>query len=255
MFSPNKIKTLNDVEKQIYYFTINNEQLIPYMTIREFATEVHSSPPSILRYCRKLGFNGFKQYKQYCKEQIEKSEKLDTSFDIGIMFKEFLVKVDTPIYQEKIYQAVDILTNAQRIFCVGDGASGSIAYYAAMYFTVSGKLATFIDGKLLKAIHQPSPDVYILFCVSGESENMITFINSIKENNGMSIVITNSEYSTLSKLGDFALPYNIYYSQSKKQRVDTYESNLTYQNSIDDLSTQLPVVYLIEILASMINKL
>lgn len=246
MLSNEVLKTFNDLDMEMYNFTINKKQLVPYMTIREFAEGVHASPPSVLRYCKKIGFSGFVQYKEFCKKELEKSEEKVSNNEAGQIFRDFLILVQTPFFQEKLSMIAEILSKSKRIYCVGDGASGSIAYYSALYFTVSGKYASCIDGRLLKAIHQPSDDIYIIFSVSGETDKMISFIQKIKENHGTSIVITNSEYSTLSKMANYVLPYNIYNFKMNQddEMIDRY----------DNLSTQLPAVYLIETLANRIIK-
>jgi DNA-binding MurR/RpiR family transcriptional regulator len=252
MFTPEKIKSFNEVEIEMYHFTINNKKLVPYMTIREFASEVHTSAPSVLRFCRKMGYRGFTEFKMVCKQAFEQENVLNYSNDKATLFNDFLVKVDTQEYQEKLRHAAVMLSKADRIFCAGDGASGSIAYYAAMYFTASGKFANFLDGRFLKAIHQSTNDVYILFSVSGESENMINFIRKINESNGKSIVITNSEYTTMAKLADFILPYHIYNLRNSHQKPCDIEELDREVCLVDDFSTQLPAVYLVETLAKMI---
>lgn len=252
MFTDKEIKSFNEIEMEMYHFTMQNKNLVPYMTIREFAAVVHSSPPSVLRFCRKVGYSGFMEFKKCCKQDLEQSTTMDQEKDSGILLEEFLTRIDTAAYQEKLQCAAVMLAEAERIFCAGNGASGSIAYYAASYFTACGKFANFVDGRFLKSVHRLTADLYILFSVSGESENMINFIQRINENKGKSLVITNSNFSTLAKFADFVLPYNIYYMKDSYKSTTSINEIDKFEHRVDDLSTQLPVVYLIETLAKMI---
>ncbi|WP_182540149.1 hypothetical protein [Fontibacillus panacisegetis] len=46
---------------------------MPYLTIREFAEKVQSSPTSVLRFCKKVGCNGFTEFKVLFWDIFEKS--------------------------------------------------------------------------------------------------------------------------------------------------------------------------------------
>lgn len=252
MFNDKETRAFNEAEIEMYNFTIQNKHLIPYMTIREFSSKVHSSSPSVLRFCRKVGFSGFTEFKLSCKKELEQVNVSTSSDNVSVLFRDFLSRIDAKDYREKLNQAANMLLKADRVFCIGAGASGSIAYYAAMYFTASGKFASFIDSRFTEAVHKPSDDLYVLFSVSGESENMIDFIRSIRDNNGKSLLITNSSYTTLSKLADFVLPYNIYHSKFVHEGEPETNKMGLVTNLLDNLSTQLPVVYIIETLSKMI---
>ncbi|MFD1175171.1 MurR/RpiR family transcriptional regulator [Paenibacillus puldeungensis] len=229
---------LSEHEQKMYHYTICNKPLIPYLTIREFAAEVHASPPSVLRFCHKLGFGGFKEFKHHIQQELDQAGALIGSEDRSQLFMSFLNEFNTTAYQEQIHIAAALLSGADRIYCSGDRASGSIAYYAAMYFVAAGKHASYLDQRCVNAIHQTVKEVYILFSFSGESEAMINFVRKVQESGGTSVIVTNNRSSTLSKLADFTLPYHLFHAKNMS-------------SSVDDFSTQLPVVYLIETLAKM----
>lgn len=239
MFSNDEIASFNETEIEMYKFTINNRDLVPYMTIREFALEVHSSPPSVLRFCRKMNFTGFIEFKKACKQELEQGK--DSVYTNDRIFTDFLTKVNMPAFQEKLEQAAYLLQQSNQIICAGDHVSRSIAYYTSMYFTVSGIFSSFLDSRSMEALDHPPSALYILFSVSGETEKIIDLACKIKKTNGRSLVITNSAFSTLSKLADFVIPYNIYHNIS---RVEDHEQ-------MDLSSTQLPVIYIVETIANM----
>lgn len=57
MFSVEQIKTLNNLELEIYEYVIKNPNKVKYMRIRELALEVHASTSTILRFCQKMGLS------------------------------------------------------------------------------------------------------------------------------------------------------------------------------------------------------
>jgi DNA-binding MurR/RpiR family transcriptional regulator len=72
---------------------------------------------------------------------------------------------------------------------------------------------------------------------------MIDKINWFKTLNAMTIAITNSATSTIAKLSDFSLSYYV--------PIEKRADNL----SVHDVTTQVPVIYLIEKLGKEVYKL
>lgn len=259
MLATRDLKYLNEIEMEIYRYAQNHLHLIPYMTIREFAAQVHSSPPSIMRFCRKLNYQGFAEFKHLCKQELEQAQAPDFSLDDStLLFRNFLAKVHTSSYQEKLKEAASFLGSFDRIICMGDEASGSIAYYAAMYFTASGINALYADKRYIQACRNFANDAYVLISTSGESEQSIDLACKIRKSQGRYMTITSSAYSTLSKLSYCNLPYRNYYeyeNHTLKSMKPTQRDAHQDKGVEEALSTQLPVVFLIETLASMIEAM
>ena len=50
MFKAQQIKELNDSELQVFEFIMNNQLIVPYLTIRELASHSNVSTTTILRF-------------------------------------------------------------------------------------------------------------------------------------------------------------------------------------------------------------
>ena len=59
MFSYEIIRSLNEMETLVYDYIIKNKTKIKYMTVRELADEVNVSTATIMRFCKKCGFDGY----------------------------------------------------------------------------------------------------------------------------------------------------------------------------------------------------
>ena len=59
MFSAEKIKELTPLELSIYSYILENKEKVAYMKIRELAHESHVSTTSILKFCKKIGFESY----------------------------------------------------------------------------------------------------------------------------------------------------------------------------------------------------
>lgn len=54
MFTAQALKSLNELEMLVYQYVMEHRFAVPYMRIRELATETHVST-TVLRFCKKMG--------------------------------------------------------------------------------------------------------------------------------------------------------------------------------------------------------
>ena len=63
MFSYKQIAKLNDTETNIYQYVIKNINNVLKMSVRDLAEETYVSTATIVRFCQKLGCDGFVEFK------------------------------------------------------------------------------------------------------------------------------------------------------------------------------------------------
>lgn len=235
MFTANNLSEFNELEIGIYNYIIQNKNSVSYMRIRELADETHVSTSSILRLCKKLGCDGFSEFKIKLKMELNKNDDFNIKNDTGVIL-EFFNRTQSDTFKKDLLNAVKLMKESHNLLCIGFGNSAAMARYGATYFAGMGKFALDISDPFY-----PTQKIYvkdivsIIFSVSGDSSHIIEHANSIKRNGGKIISITNSKNCTLAKMSDCNLAY--YVQQEKK--------------GIYDLTTQVPVVYIIEAIAKM----
>ena len=69
LFTPQQIKNLNELELLVYQYIIEHPNTVPFMRIRELAAEAHVSTTTVLHFCKKVGCDGYAQFKWKLKEQ------------------------------------------------------------------------------------------------------------------------------------------------------------------------------------------
>ena len=243
LFTTQHLKSLNDLEFDIYKYVQANMAKIDKMKIRELANELHCSTTTILRFCRKLDCNGYSEFKLKLKMMAD-GRKLVTQpeseeCEVFQYFQNMNPKLDA-----EIREAANLVYQANRIMLMGMGTSGIMAKFGARYLTNMGKLVHYIDDPFY-----PVPDDFykdfliIVISTSGETKEMIDKVHKFKTLNALTIAITNSATSTLAKLSDFSLSYYV----PIEKRTDNI--------SVHDVTTQVPVVYLIEKLGKEVYKL
>ncbi|MGM0852993.1 MAG: MurR/RpiR family transcriptional regulator [Bacillota bacterium] len=239
MFSNEIIASFNELETSIYNYISQNREKVAYMRIRELADETHVSTATILRFCRKLNYDGFSEFKVKLKLDIEENKKsvIKSSQHSVLEFFERTLNRDI---EEKIVEAVEVISSANNVIFIGIGSSGILAEYGARYFSSLGKFSMYIKDPHFP-IHSKlmQNSVTIALSVSGENHFTVTHLNQLKQEGSKIISITNTKLSTISKISDINIPYYV-------TEEFMGDANIT---------TQVPVVYILESMAREIYKL
>ena len=226
MITIEQIKQLNDLEYEIYLYLINHSDVVVKAKLSDIAKTLHVSSSMITRVCKKLGFEGFTQFKvqmRYNQEKEVRRQESDSEYLI-----DFFKKIDNQESKALL----------QRV-AFGIGLSGAIAEYGAYLFNRRGFKSFYVDDFSHRFnVYDPDTCVVIL-TVSGETKETNNQIMFIKETGAKVIVISNSVNTTAAKLADENI---CYYIPSSK---DSY-----FYSS----ASQVPVVYILETLIKEIEK-
>lgn len=125
MFTYEKIKSLNDLEVSIYNYIISNSEKASRMTIRELAAQLHVSSTTILRFCSKMGCEGYSEFKYKLKEYLKDSGKREFADDYTII-QDFFKKVEHSEFDQEIQKAAEIICSREKVFFVGLGDRKSV---------------------------------------------------------------------------------------------------------------------------------
>ncbi|AYG00398.1 MurR/RpiR family transcriptional regulator [Lactococcus allomyrinae] len=237
-----KVQTLNDLESSIFEYILKNETIASTMSIREMADVVHVSTATVMRMTKKLGFSGWKEFCYHLKNSVREL-KVSTQYHENIrQFEFFLRNLSESEYIYKVSDAVALISNAKRIIFIGVGTSGALAEYGARYFSNSG-----LESHAITDLHQSlrarvgEDSLVVILSVSGETSLLVKSIIELKSKDIKIIVITNHDDSTLSKFSNITLSYEF------KEIFSNYDA-------IENLTSSLPVIALIEILVSKVTE-
>lgn len=237
MFQPEQISRLNDLEALVFDFIIKSPEQVQQMTIRDLASKVHVSTSTIVRLCTKLGFEGWADLKFYLKSQFREKTPEEQHYDNMLEFDMFLHRMNTEAYQNRLNQAAKMIADADYTVFLGLGTSGSLSDYATKYFVNTG-LRSFVISDPFQAIQVKGIGniVAVILSVSGETQQVVNKELEFKSDGAKIISITNTEDCTVGKLADLQLSYNLVNEWSKLY-------------PLGNLTTQLPVLAILEILA------
>ena len=235
LFDEQQVQSLNELEMLVYQYIASHCDTVPFMRIRELAAEARVSTTTVLHFCKKMGCDGYAQFKWKLKEQTGTNQEPHLP-DNTAELQNFLWRAGTPEYDAALDEAAGMIACAERVFLVGIGNSGSMAEYGARYLSNLGKFALSVTDPFYPITITPNTTIVaVVLSVSGETSQVLNLARQLKAKGTGLIAITSSDQSTLAKISDITLPY-----QATIHR-------LTRENY--DLTSQMPVMYLLEALA------
>lgn len=251
MFTVERIQTLNELEMAVYQYVIQHQNAVPYMRIRELANEAHVSSTTILRFCKKIGCDGYTEFKVKMKEYIGQQNTLPVTDDLTEL-KAFLERMESKTYQRKMDEAAAIIAKADRVLCVGVSNSGYIAQYAARYFSTFGKFSLALTDPYYPTwqFNDTATTAALVFSISGEVSQTIRITNQLKEHSCHIIGITNSDKCTVAQLAELNLSHYITMRRGKSD-VDFKHPKV---ETIIDYTSQAPALIVTETLAKRVAK-
>lgn len=240
MFSHSDLFRLNDLEMQVYHFIIKHRESVSYMTIRELAAQAGVSTTTVLRFCRKMHCDGWSEFRIRFRLAQEQSAPVLLPSGVGEMLS-FFKSINNAEFDQQIATAAQMIIEAEHIFFIGAGTSGSLGKYGARYFSNIGKFSHHIDDPyypVSKSVWENA--LAIILSVSGETEEILRFASQFSLHHCKIISITNHDNCSLAKMADFNLSYHV----PQEKLPDRY-----------DITTQVPVIYILETLGRYIARL
>ena len=239
------VPELNALEYDIYHYITNHEQAVCRMKIRDLAECTHTSTASILRFCRKFECSGFTEFKIKLSLYRDSMSKLSITESDETQYIHFLERTREPLLNRKIEEAVDILLKTKLVIFIGSGSSESIARYGAIFFSNLATTALRIEDPSNYPIEFFPEEILAQSCIvalsiTGETREVIHYLQRLNSKKCQIISITNSENSTISRLSHLNIPCYM-----TRETISKYGD----ENRTIELTSQLPALFLIEKIA------
>ncbi len=221
-----------------------------HLTVRQLAERAYSSPSSVVRLCRFLGFTGYKEFRQELLVAIhtlgETGSHEEAVLDGTATVPELIASItqrniqsleDTRHFLDEVEVArcVELLRQARNILLFGMGASLVVAQDAYLKFLRVDKPCVLNydwHSQLLQARNATKEDLGIVFSYSGETGEMIACMKALKENGAPCIAVTRAVPSPVSKLAD----YHLYIASNEFTfRIGALSSRMSQLNVVDIL--------------------
>lgn len=238
----NETLELQDTDLHIYNYICSNLNSVIYMRIRELSLATNVSTTTILRFCKKFHCGGYSEFKYKLQEYANKAkdvtmEKYDEASNIL-----FMKRLQNNEFKSLLHKAAKIISDSDLLFFIGLGSSGIIAKYGQYLFSSLVTLSIAVNDPLNTPLYHLSKNFNGRICllalsVSGEQDDIIEFIDSLKMHDARIISVTNKDSSAIARFSDI--------------NISCHTSQEKYYNM--DITSQVPVLALLEALAREVH--
>lgn len=235
------------------YIRAHAEEVVG-MNVRQVAEATYTSPSSVIRVCRAIGFYGYKEFRQaltmevaaFGHEPVHKETEISREDSVAQVMEKVtdrnmqsLADTRRLLSEETVEQCVALLWQAHNILLFGIGASLCVARDAYLKFLRLNKPCILNDdwhSQLLQARNASPADVAIIFSYSGQTVEMIQCMKELKKSGTPCIAITRYSPSPVAQLAD----YKLYTAANESLfRSGAMSSRLAQLNVVDILFTVL----------------
>lgn len=211
----------NSDKKIANYIVENYKEVINY-SAQEIGEKTHTSPASVIRFSKKIGYNSLGELKialAISDDSSSKNDKIDDIITLGdsldLVVDKLQIKSNDTIRDtvslmdiSKLKEAVEDLKNANFIYLFGVGASAIVALdFQHKLLRINKKTLFHMDSNLQLAtsVHITPEDVAIGISYSGRTKEVNMGMKKAKENGAKTISLTKCGKSPLSSISDITL--------------------------------------------------
>ncbi|WP_163139465.1 MurR/RpiR family transcriptional regulator [Bacillus sp. 22-7] len=204
-------------ESELAKYIIDKPDEVSQLSINQIAKKIHISPATITRFCQKISFSGFNEFKHELKRYIDLRNKPAMSSDIkeidyfSNLYQNHLKIIETTFRNMTyldIQQAVSLLTEARKVHVYGIGNSGIAAQeFKWKFFRIGIQVESITDPHqaVMDAALSSGGSLVIGISVSGKTKEVIDAVKIAKRQGATVLAITSDKTSDLSRLADLSL--------------------------------------------------
>lgn len=197
---------------------------VMHSSMAGLAQDVGVSEPTIVRFCRAIGCNGFQDLKLKLAQSLaagasfgqfsihEEDSVIDFSLKIFDTTLHTLMEVREHLDPTALQRAIDAISQAQRVEFYGFGASGAVAADAQhKFFRLLLTAAAYSDPHMqaMSAVTLKPGDVAICISQSGRSKDLLITANLVRET-GATLITLCPGQTPLAELADINVAIDVH---------------------------------------------
>lgn len=210
--------------KQVADYVLENASEALYLSITSLAEASGVSEATISRFCQRLGYSSFSEFKLSLAMSRNDSQEarieerltfepksvdyISFSTEVRESYKTALEVAALQLTESSLEAAVDLIDKAKRVFCFGQGGNTVIAQEAQIVFMPATPKFIWIHDTHMQAMtasQLEEDDVILFFSYSGATRDAVETLETAQESKGKIILVTHFAQSPGAKLADVVL--------------------------------------------------
>ena len=215
---------MTKTERTVASYFEGHMQEFAFSTLEAIADSAGTSTTSVIRFCRRLGFSGYKEFQRSLQEvvrvQLDLPDKVERTIRLsgqdGLLHQVIqdgiknLEETFSHLSPQTLSDAVNRIGHAQRVFTFGMRESVALAHYTMTRLqTVRGSthiLDMSYSGMIEQALDLTSRDAVIYFLFHRYTAQSLRILPILKGTGAQIILVTSPPYTAVERYADVLLP-------------------------------------------------
>jgi DNA-binding MurR/RpiR family transcriptional regulator len=218
------LPVLSPSEQRIALCVLERPRKAVQSSITELARECEVSESTVVRFCKRLGLDGYKEFRIAVAQELGAvapeftAADLDSSNGVRALaqrvFSNNIRAVEATLASlnvDAVNQAIDALSHARRVDFYGAGPSSVVAMDAYIKFMRIGLSASFNSNAHLQVISAAvltDQDVAVGISYSGSTKDTVEALTIARNAGATAIAITNFQDMPISEAADIVICSN-----------------------------------------------
>ncbi|MGG4032464.1 MurR/RpiR family transcriptional regulator [Paenibacillus cisolokensis] len=212
--------SLTKAEKKVADAVRDNPEEAVMFTVTDLSEKAGVGETSVIRFCRKLGFRGYHDFKlavaqdlvhlpSYITGEIDELDEFDVIIRKMTQNHESILKSTMDLLRlESLQEAVELLVKANKIYIYGVGSSGITAldaHYRLMRLGMNVEVQRDSHIIAMSAALAGKGDVVLGITTSGSTKDLVDPIAEAKRNGAGVVCLTSHAKSPITQIADAVL--------------------------------------------------
>ncbi|MBD2865204.1 MULTISPECIES: MurR/RpiR family transcriptional regulator [Paenibacillus] len=245
--------SLTKSEQKVADVVMKEPEAAVFFTITDLSEKANVGETSVIRFCRKLGFRGYQEFKLSVAQNLSTPSQnihgdIEDDDEMSIIVKKIsainvqnIHNTTTLLDEDSLRQAIAILREARKLYFFGVGSSGITAIDAKHRFMRIGyECAAENDAHIIAmnaALTKPG-DVVIGISTSGSTKDLVDAMEIAKGRGANIICLTSHARSPITHFADVVL---LTASKESPLQGGSFSSKLSQIHALDVLCTALAI--------------
>lgn len=207
-------------ELDIRDYILENMEEIEKLSARELGKVTYTSAATVVRFCNKLGYKGYSDFKIKFISELKVIDKEHKLGEIELNEKENVVTIMRKMTEienkaiedtanalsfEQLKRIRKLIHESEVVDFYAYDMNVYIAQYASSQLLYAGKKSTVntvTNMRVFNALLSNEKNIAIIISQTGENSRLVELVKILKQKGTKVIVITTSKKSTLAGMGD-----------------------------------------------------
>lgn len=203
--------SLSKTEKKVADYIKDRKGAVIYQTLNKISNDISVGEATILRFCHKVGFDGFQDLKLSIAQEDKTYENVITRDYIETIKESIHSGIDSTnsiLDLENLKEVIQYILKSERVLIYGIGASGYAALEMQSRLLRFGKIVHVVTDshfQLMTSSILHENDLVIAFSLTGYTLELIDSLKLARVNKANIVAITNHIMSPIANLSDVML--------------------------------------------------